>query len=525
MTNKNNSAFDVATEEEIKCMEAYYACMGVAGGDSAAIKACEDARDVCLAGGSLNDATFVVQRGDTQFSCLGSELGAKLLDDDLLIAQREGNNGSIVKGSIQDTDLFLVIDGDNGHKSVTGAQVKGLFTPPGPWIEWLKGYTKDYYYLEVIVTEEDSCTVNNECEVIWNADTHQEVTLEPFFRKATKKPKKNIDPSKANPRLARHIRKYKQSEEFLALSEKEQKDSIYKFGGQAFYSYYYYGSYYTGGTLPIGRYIIGGSYEMSFEDSEGDFELGPDSDFTKVTSFLDYYAGSTFSGASSFSNKGKPLPDWDMSHIYPRGLNFFFKDTLINDDLSHWCVPLHTAAGSVGTGQLGTDPVWGTCNGVESQPIADPFIEIAWEGIVYIGLQEHQLADKDDIKYQRWDLEGPSGSPPTRGNCLFVKINHDEGEGTRYDFKFIQSLSVGMYCRYHNNNMIYKITECGDGSEWYTGYGATTMHYIQLSGFDGYEDPDFFAQWNTRPEASSKNWSSIRQLWFDAWRDTNPFKE
>ena len=77
---------------------------------------------------AIEDATFVVQRGDNQLSCLGSELEVKLLDDDLLIAQRGDTHGSIVKANIQDTDLFVVTDGDNGHKSVTGIQVKDLIS-------------------------------------------------------------------------------------------------------------------------------------------------------------------------------------------------------------------------------------------------------------------------------------------------------------------------------------------------------------------------------------------------------------
>ena len=38
---------------------------------------------------SIDNATFVVQRGDTQSSCLGSDLQSKLQDDDLLIAQKD----------------------------------------------------------------------------------------------------------------------------------------------------------------------------------------------------------------------------------------------------------------------------------------------------------------------------------------------------------------------------------------------------------------------------------------------------
>ena len=81
---------------------------------------------------AIEDATFVVQRGDEKFSCLGSDLGDKLQDDDLLIAQRGDNHGSVVKNNIDDSDLFVVTDGDNGHKSVTGAQVKELWNEAEP---------------------------------------------------------------------------------------------------------------------------------------------------------------------------------------------------------------------------------------------------------------------------------------------------------------------------------------------------------------------------------------------------------
>ena len=81
---------------------------------------------------SIETATFVVQRGAGQFSCLGSELIVKLLDSDLLLAQRGATHGNIVKGNIQDGDLFIVTDGNNGHKSVTGAQLKAILAPSEP---------------------------------------------------------------------------------------------------------------------------------------------------------------------------------------------------------------------------------------------------------------------------------------------------------------------------------------------------------------------------------------------------------
>lgn len=81
---------------------------------------------------SIETATFVVQRGDGQFSCSGSELQVKLLDGDLLLAQRGATHGNIVKGNIRDGDLFIVTDRNNGHKSVTGAQLKSILEPSEP---------------------------------------------------------------------------------------------------------------------------------------------------------------------------------------------------------------------------------------------------------------------------------------------------------------------------------------------------------------------------------------------------------
>jgi hypothetical protein len=455
---------------------------------------------------TIETATFAVQRGDTQFSCLGSELGAKLLDDDLLIAQRGGNHGSIVKGSIQDTDLFVVTDGDNGHKSVTGAQVKGLFAKPKtPWSEWLNGEGTNYCYLEVIVTEEDACIVED-IRKLWDADTKQEIAVVRNRKKAVKKARKNAP---ENDRMKKHIKAYKQSEEFLALSEEEKSARLENLGFSSYYYYYYDDEE----PLPIGRYIIGGR-KPSFKSSEGDFELGPDSDFTKVESFL-YYADSAFSGASSFSNKGKPLPNWDMSNIHPRGLNHLFKDTLINDDLSHWCIPLHTAAGSVGTGQLGTDPVWGTCNGAAASPPRDQFIEQVWNTITYIGLQEWQ--NKDDYAYPGWELAGPPGSPPTRPNCLFVKSSHNKGIGTHADWSFISNdMPVGSYVKV--KGIVYKVTECGDASTWGDKWGSQHWWYVQLSGFDGYEDPDF---WRIINSGSYEHWQTSMSFYVDAWRGTS----
>ena len=462
---------------------------------------------------SIDSATFVVQRGDAQLSCLGSELGERLRDDDLLIAQRGDNHGSIVKGNIQDADLFIVTDEDNGHKSVTGAQVKKLFADePKPWQVWLNGSKSNHWYLEVIVTEENSCTVLEKQE-LWDADTLQPVLLTPNGKSRRKK----TTEEGANIRRKRHIETFKESEEFNELSEAEQT-TILEQGQSSFYSGYYY---YYGDTepLPIGRWIIGGNQYTNFAPSEGDFELGPETDFSKVQTLM-YRDQSVFSDISKFSNMGKPLPDWDMSSVEARGLNYMFRGTLLNDDLSHWCVPRHTAIGSVGTKQKGKDPVWGTCNGVTSQPPFDPFTELVWNQWTYIGLQEAQLDDKDDFKYQRWELEGPSGSPPTRGNCLFVKKSHDHGPGSHADWITFICLTVGMYIEI--KGIRYKITESADGNQYNKRYN-NTWWYIQLSGINGAPDPDFYKMWNSKPDGTQ--YASSQKIYFDTWRAIDRWTE
>ena len=83
---------------------------------------------------SIEDATFVVQRGDEQFSCLGSELKAKLIDADLLIAQ-EGDTLYQVKGS----DLTQTF-----YDSLPAPKMRVKLTKGGSSDPWWAGNTKVY---------------------------------------------------------------------------------------------------------------------------------------------------------------------------------------------------------------------------------------------------------------------------------------------------------------------------------------------------------------------------------------------
>ena len=68
---------------------------------------------------SIQDATFVVQRGDTKFSCLGSQIGDHTDELDLFIGQRNNDHIKVQAKEIRDGDadsiLFVVTDGDNVH--------------------------------------------------------------------------------------------------------------------------------------------------------------------------------------------------------------------------------------------------------------------------------------------------------------------------------------------------------------------------------------------------------------------------
>ena len=70
---------------------------------------------------AIEDATFLVQRGDSMFSCLGSELQYKLQDADLLIAQVgdekksvSGKNLKVCAGRAVCTETYQTCLGNAG---------------------------------------------------------------------------------------------------------------------------------------------------------------------------------------------------------------------------------------------------------------------------------------------------------------------------------------------------------------------------------------------------------------------------
>ena len=84
---------------------------------------------------------FIIQRGDEQFSCKGSELEDKLQGVDRIAIQRgdtlygyvitTDNTNKIDISTIRDTDLLACTDTNGTTYTVTGAQFKELFGPSG----------------------------------------------------------------------------------------------------------------------------------------------------------------------------------------------------------------------------------------------------------------------------------------------------------------------------------------------------------------------------------------------------------
>jgi len=93
---------------------------------------------------SISTATFAVQRGDTTYGCVGSELPNKMQPGDSLLVAREGVNYSYTVDSIfeeiEDSDELVVTDVDGVTYRVSGEKFKDLFYAPlrketSPYIE------------------------------------------------------------------------------------------------------------------------------------------------------------------------------------------------------------------------------------------------------------------------------------------------------------------------------------------------------------------------------------------------------
>lgn len=80
---------------------------------------------------SISTAHFAVQRGDTTYSCAGSELSEQMQSGDLLLVLRGGRNCQYtvddILGDIEDDDQLVVTDVDDENYLVSGQDFKDLF--------------------------------------------------------------------------------------------------------------------------------------------------------------------------------------------------------------------------------------------------------------------------------------------------------------------------------------------------------------------------------------------------------------
>ena len=272
---------------------------------------------------AIDSATFAVQRGDQQFSCLGSELDAKLLDDDLLLAQRGDTHGHIVKGDIQDTDLFVVTDGDNGHKSVTGAQVKTLFGPPPmPW----EGHDGGIFHIKNGGETITLYTYANPSYTAWDVDGTNE----------------------------RQITEVSPGEE-LVLVTPHDPYGLFEYNDTA--------------TWEFGEFTdtskVTTMYRMfKHADSfNGDISNWDTSNVDTMSYLFNY--------AYAFN---QDISAWDTSKV-EHMVGMFNGATAFNQDLSEWCVPNVDAKqknfdkGAGFEGNSAKQPQWGTCpRGEDSKP-------------------------------------------------------------------------------------------------------------------------------------------------------------
>lgn len=79
---------------------------------------------------SLDDALFLIERGDTRYKVSGSDISSKTQDGDKILVDRDGQIFSTTSpfDKILDTDLVLSWKDDTNYK-VTGANFKTLFLP------------------------------------------------------------------------------------------------------------------------------------------------------------------------------------------------------------------------------------------------------------------------------------------------------------------------------------------------------------------------------------------------------------
>lgn len=367
---------------------------------------------------------------------------------------------------------------------------------PQPWLD-LDDKTG---YFEVIVTEENACTVADFTD-IWNAENGQEVDSFSLHEGRSAKPERH----KNNERLLAHKQAWlKKNPNQLTEEETEAflvGDRLPK-SLQSTFSYYYYYAYGTPAvTLKPGRYIIsyGTMYmKLNFEDSQGDFQLGDTADFkghiwarnfqSKGEHKNGHYINSYFTNARNFSNKGQPLPQvWRdyLERCWPKGLNGLFRETNFNEDLSDLNTFNQDPNVVIQFGNKGTDPVWGTDpKGLATKPTTPERFNM----LVY----EHAGGDL-------------SVGGNIKKNTVTFKESIDWGEGSCLDYKFVsEKIKVGdevLLSEYRiegpekndydngtggNIDYVCRVVDTGTVIDGYWMYA-----YLTLEGIDGYGDPDF----------------------------------
>ena len=382
---------------------------------------------------------------------------------------------------------------------------------PQPWLD----LSDKYAYFEVIVTEEDACTVGTFSD-IWNAENGDEVSSFSLHEGRGSKPQRRKD----NERLLAHKQAWlEKNPDKLTEEETEaflKGDRLPKSLQSTFsyYYYYYYGS--SAATLKPGRYII--SYDtnykkIEFGDSQGDFQLGETADFKGDVYARNMYStgedknghniNSFFTNAQNFSNKGQPLPKvWReyLERCWPKGLNGLFNNTNFNEDLRDLNTFNQDPLTVIQFGNKGTDPVWGTDpKGVATKPTTP---------------------EKFNMKVWNWAGGDLSISGPIKNNTLTLRESHNRGEGSlQADYKFVsERIKVGdevlladdrwrgpWYNDYDNGkggnvDHICRVVDVGLTSDGWWQYW-----YLTLEGIDGYSDPNF------------KKDNYHCDLWVDGW--------
>ena len=249
-----------------------------------------------------------------------------------------------------DDCLFVVTDGDNGHKSVTGAQVKELFIPLRPWQEVDLASLPWHGVVHIKNLSKDMSLSKKTDERLWTMDDN-EIILRPL---------ENIWELKAGTEYVMLAQ--------IALRFKTIYDANWDFGEwtdtsrcQSFQEFCANCDRFNGDISHI-RTDSAKSTERMFASCQQLRANIPDYNMSNVENAANMFIG------CSHVNYDSPVPRWDLSKLNKQGAMNMFKNCLnLDADFSHWCVP---NIDSLPDGmfymtkienQTDKHPVWGTC--------------------------------------------------------------------------------------------------------------------------------------------------------------------